>query len=93
MLVADKTSAKDCNPKGIQGPSMGTQRTHLLVGTGAWFSNVSSSILLIFVNKVLMSRTGYGFRYGTRWSTCIALTSIDRTASCLHVELRYNGSA
>lgn len=30
----------------------------------AWFGNVSSSVLIIFVNKVLMSRTGYGFRYG-----------------------------
>lgn len=32
--------------------------------TAAWAGNVSSSVLIIFVNKVLMSNTGYGFRYG-----------------------------
>ena len=31
----------------------------------AWFGNVSSSVLLIYSNKVLMSGSvGYGFRFG-----------------------------
>ena len=30
----------------------------------AWAGNVSSSVLIIFVNKVLMNTTGYGFQYG-----------------------------
>lgn len=30
----------------------------------AWAGNVSTSVLIIFINKVLMSKTGYGFRYG-----------------------------
>ena len=30
----------------------------------AWLGNVSSSVFIIFVNKILMSTTGYGFRYG-----------------------------
>lgn len=43
---------------------MEVKDNRLLVDTGAWFGNVSSSILIIFVNKVLMSEAGYGFRYG-----------------------------
>lgn len=31
----------------------------------AWAGNVSTSVLIIFINKILMSRTGYGFRYAT----------------------------
>ena len=43
---------------------MGTQDTKMVMDTAAWFGNVSTSVLIIFINKVLMSRTGYGFRYG-----------------------------
>lgn len=30
----------------------------------AWGGNVSTSVAIIFINKILMSSTGYGFRYG-----------------------------
>lgn len=36
----------------------------LALDTSAWASNVFSSVLIIFINKVLMSKTGYGFQYG-----------------------------
>ena len=36
----------------------------LLLDGVAWLGNVSSSVFIIFVNKILMSTTGYGFRYG-----------------------------
>ena len=56
----------------------------------AWFGNVSSSVLIIFVNKVLMSRTGYGFRYGIPlgWQHILnELTSIFKAIRlcCRHV--------
>lgn len=44
---------------------MGNHDTKLVMDTAAWFGNVSTSVLIIFINKVLMSRTGYGFRYAT----------------------------
>jgi hypothetical protein len=31
---------------------------------GAWFSNVATSVLIVFVNKILMSSTGYKFQFG-----------------------------
>lgn len=39
-------------------------RAKLAADGFAWFGNVSTSVCIIFVNKVLMSSTGYGFRYG-----------------------------
>lgn len=43
---------------------MGFQDRKILMDVSAWAGNVSTSVLIIFINKVLMSRTGYGFRYG-----------------------------
>lgn len=31
---------------------------------GAWFGNVATSVLIVFVNKMLMSSTGYKFQFG-----------------------------
>ena len=41
-------------------------RGKLIADFTAWAGNVSSSVGIIFINKVLMSTTGYGFRYGGR---------------------------
>lgn len=30
----------------------------------AWAGNVSTSVAIVFVNKVLMNASGYGFKYG-----------------------------
>ena len=30
----------------------------------AWVSNVSTSVVIVFVNKVLMGRQGYAFNFG-----------------------------
>lgn len=43
---------------------MGFQDRKILMDVSAWAGNVSTSVLIIFINKVLMSKTGYGFRYG-----------------------------
>mmetsp|Transcript_17326 Transcript_17326/g.51879 ORF Transcript_17326/g.51879 Transcript_17326/m.51879 type:complete len:373 (-) Transcript_17326:506-1624(-) len=40
-------------------------RGKLIADFTAWAGNVSSSVGIIFINKVLMSTTGYGFRYAT----------------------------
>jgi solute carrier family 35 protein E3 len=40
-------------------------KSRLLADGFAWFGNVSTSVAIIFVNKILMSSTGYGFRYAT----------------------------
>ncbi len=45
---------------------MGLSDQKLVLDMLAWAGNVSSSVLIIFVNKILMNTTGYGFRYG-RW--------------------------
>ena len=39
-------------------------KSQLIADGAAWFGNVSTSVAIIFVNKVLMNTTGYGFRYG-----------------------------
>ena len=44
----------------------------LLLDGVAWLGNVSSSVFIIFVNKILMSTTGYGFRYGEALGADIA---------------------
>lgn len=30
----------------------------------SWAGNVSTSVLIVFVNKIVMKTTGYGFHYG-----------------------------
>lgn len=36
----------------------------LLADGGVWAANISSAVGIIFVNKLLMSREGFGFRFG-----------------------------
>ena len=43
-----------------------SSKSQLLADSFAWFGNVSTSVAIIFVNKVLMNVSGYGFRYGAR---------------------------
>ena len=43
---------------------MGLTEQKIVLDLVAWASNVSSSVLIIFVNKILMQATGYGFKYG-----------------------------
>jgi hypothetical protein len=40
-------------------------KSRLLFDATAWISNVGTSCAIIFVNKILMNRSGYGFIYGT----------------------------
>ncbi|CAK0784935.1 hypothetical protein CVIRNUC_008140 [Coccomyxa viridis] len=44
---------------------MGFAEQRLVMDLLAWAGNVSSSVLIIFVNKILMNTTGYGFQYAT----------------------------
>lgn len=41
------------------------QQSKLAGDLVAWGGNVSTSVLIVFINKVLMKTTGYGFHYGT----------------------------
>lgn len=34
----------------------------------AWFFNVSTSVVIVFVNKTLMGRNGYMFNFGTDYA-------------------------
>ena len=48
-------------------------KSQLMTDSLAWLGNVSTSVAIIFVNKVLMNVSGFGFRYGARDSAeCIA---------------------
>ncbi len=43
---------------------MGLAEQKLVMDMVAWAGNVSSSVMIIFINKILMNATGYGFKYG-----------------------------
>ena len=43
---------------------MAVQSNKLVLDGGAWASNVLSSVFIIFINKILMSKSGYKFQYG-----------------------------
>lgn len=47
---------------------MGAKDRKLVQDTAAFLLNVSSSVMIIFVNKQLMNPAGYGFRYGEKIS-------------------------
>ena len=49
---------------------MGLPDRKILMDVSAWAGNVSTSVLIIFINKILMSRTGYGFQYGESLICC-----------------------
>ena len=67
----------------------------LVVDGVAWLGNVSTSVAIIFINKVLMARSGYGFVYGmaccraaarARWQRKAVLSSQGcRHMSGMHV--------
>lgn len=44
---------------------MGEHDKQLVVDASAWLFNVSTSVLIVFVNKVLMGRSGYMFNFAT----------------------------
>jgi solute carrier family 35, member E3 len=43
---------------------MESKDSKMFLDLASWAGNVSTSVLIVFVNKVLMSSRGYGFRYG-----------------------------
>ncbi len=45
-------------------------KSQLAADSLAWLGNVSTSVAIIFVNKVLMNVSGFGFRYGARPTAC-----------------------
>jgi hypothetical protein len=47
-----------------EAAAMGLTEQKVVMDMLAWAGNVSSSVLIIFVNKILMNKTGYGFKYG-----------------------------
>ena len=64
---------------------MGLTEQKIVMDMLAWAGNVSSSVLIIFVNKVLMNRTGYGFKYG-EWPQKAynpMVTAVPQSLGCL----------
>jgi len=49
----------------LNGVTEMRQQSKLAGDLVAWGGNVSTSVLIVFINKVLMKTTGYGFHYGT----------------------------
>jgi hypothetical protein len=50
-----------------QPAAMGQEDKKLAVDAFAWFLNVSTSVVIVFVNKVLMDdKKGYRFVFGAR---------------------------
>ena len=50
----------------VQVPGSMNSKSQLAADGAAWLGNVSTSVAIIFVNKVLMNVSGYGFRYGAQ---------------------------
>eukprot|EP00884_Botryococcus_braunii_P023127 jgi/Botrbrau1/9499/Bobra.0252s0114.1 len=44
---------------------MASRDSQVVLDLGAWAGNVSTSVLIVFVNKILMSSRGYGFCFAT----------------------------
>ncbi len=55
--VRDRCRARQGRPR-VMGQLVGD--------ISAWAGNVSTSVAIVFVNKILMNATGYGFKYGAR---------------------------
>lgn len=53
---------------------------------GAWFTNVATSVMIIFVNKMLMGRHGYGFNFAVTLSGLHYLA-----AACLMQTFKWTG--
>ena len=58
-----------------------------IADAAAWTSNVSSAVLIIFVNKVLMSTTGYGFRFGAPHGTTTIQIPLSGMLGHMHTRL------
>ena len=43
---------------------MGIEDKQLALSAFAWIFNVSTSVTIVFINKVLMGSTGYAFNFG-----------------------------
>ena len=44
---------------------MGESDKRLVADGATWLFNVSSSVAIVFVNKILMGKAGYMFNFGT----------------------------
>ena len=62
---------------------MGFAEQLLVMDLLAWAGNVSSSVLIIFVNKVLMNTTGYGFQYGEPLSMPLYISRCATSGLCI----------
>lgn len=64
----------DTPPKHNGATKKQTKEQQLALDAFAWFFNVSTSVLIVFVNKQLMSGNGLNYRFGACgyvWSRCV----------------------
>lgn len=54
----------DTPPKANGATKKQTKEQQLALDAFAWFFNVSTSVLIVFVNKQLMSGSGLNYRFG-----------------------------
>ncbi len=57
----------DTPPKHNPTAKKQTKEQQLALDVFAWFFNVSTSVLIVFVNKQLMSGSGLNYRFGIFW--------------------------
>ena len=56
-------SAGSCTQRPRR-PALRRVMGQLAGDVAAWAGNVSTSVAIVFVNKILMNASGYGFKYG-----------------------------
>jgi solute carrier family 35 protein E3 len=84
----------------LASPGGGSNQSRVLGDVTSFIANVSSSVLIVFVNKVLMDpRHGYGFSFATCLCALHFFTSAlsVKLAQCLgfgqHASLPFKGEA
>ena len=61
---SDDASRRASSHSGPPPSSVARFSRKAVADAAAWAGNISSSVLIIFVNKYLMGRKGYDFHYG-----------------------------
>eukprot|EP00887_Chlorella_sp_A99_P001053 scaffold14.g1053.t1 len=86
--LAARSAALPTSPHEDGNMGAAAEQRNFAMDVLAWFSNVSTSVLIVFVNKLLMKATGYGFHFATtltalHFLTCTLAIWAVQAAGCL----------
>lgn len=76
-------TAKGLSPRPPAETHIQSQRDKFLTDVGAWAGNVSTSVLIVFVNKVLLKN--YAYHYATTLVRAMGLTASQQSSGQRHV--------